>query len=131
MSNPVDDSRAELVAVLSTIPGIGRVFDYVPETFVPPCAFIVPSLSGAYVEQGTTFGSVVVRFQVRVLVKAGTNESEDKALGAIIDAALPLLIADGWQDISFGAPVTYEWGSGNAVRGFPGVPITLSNQYKL
>lgn len=101
--------RQDLVAALAGLDL--NTYTHVPGAVALPGAFI--SAAGPlYIEQGDTYESRLVRFDVNVVTQTGDNQSETEELDALIEGALTALEANDWMVESVSVPTIYSFSDG-------------------
>lgn len=93
---------ADVVATATSIPA----FAYAPGRFVNPSAIIMPG--SPYVESGNTFGTVLARFQVELVMGTAANQVSTSGLDDQIENALVALINAGYSVDQVSAPYALE-----------------------
>lgn len=104
--------RAELTDVLESTNL--ECYDHLPRRVNPPIGII---LAGSpYLEQGSTFGSFQVNYNVLILTKPGANAVQTDEIDKLTTAAIVALANSGWAVETVSQP-TYEELNGVAYLG--------------
>lgn len=80
MSNPIAEARADVAAVLATLPGLA-VHQFIPEQMEAPAAII--HYAEPYLTPGTALGDYAVGLQV-FLFMSGDNQTSTESLDELI-----------------------------------------------
>ena len=124
--NSIEQVRADLVNSLSDS-GF-KVYDFVPEKFVPPCV-TVTAAEGLYLQPGDTFGEWEINLAVYLVVKSGTNQRELREMDAMLCAVLPHFEGEAgnpWTTL-VDAPTYFTINDKECL----GCRIAASNQFKM
>lgn len=96
--------KAEREALKATLTGADvHTFAKVPGRFTPPVAIVVPG--SPYVEQGDTFGTSALRFDVWLAAPSG--ELAEDTLDDLIDTATGALTGESWDIETVTQP--FDW----------------------
>lgn len=82
--------------------GIPTVYDHIPERPHPPCAQM--AFGSPYLEDGDVFGTSLVRFEVDVIPRLGTNRTITDELEKVIEDLYPILVNAGYSLDSVSQP---------------------------
>lgn len=89
---------ADVVATATSIPA----FAYAPGRFVVPSAIVMPG--APFIESGNTFGTVLGRFQVELIMGTAANQVSSSGLDDQIENAIVALINAGYSVDQVSAP---------------------------
>lgn len=101
----IGDMRQAVADVVNTATSI-PAFPYAPGRFVVPSAIVMPG--SPYVESGNTFGTVLARFQVELVMGTAANQVSSSGLDDQIENALVAFINAGYSVDQVSAPYALE-----------------------
>lgn len=93
----VDEALTEAI----DIDGFG-VFLFVPSRYVPPCAVV--SFGSPMLTDGETYDEQLLRLNIDLIAKVGTNETVTSDLITMVEGAVPALIEAGYSIEQVGEP---------------------------
>ena len=101
----IGDMRQAVADVVNTATSI-PAFPYAPGRFVVPSAIVMPG--SPYVESGNTFGTVLARFQVELVMGTAANQVSSSGLDDQIENVLVAFINAGYSVDQVSAPYALE-----------------------
>lgn len=101
----IGDMRQAIADVISTATTI-PAFPYAPGRFIVPSAIVMPG--SPFIESGNTFGTVLGRFQVELVMGTAANQVSSSGLDDQIENALVALINAGYSVEQVSAPYALE-----------------------
>lgn len=98
----VRQAVADIVGDATSIPS----YVFVPGRFIVPAVVVMPG--SPYIETGNTYGSVLVRFQIELVMGTAANEVSSGGLDDQIENALTALIDEGYSIENVSQPYAME-----------------------
>jgi hypothetical protein len=92
------EARQGIADVLRLVDGIGNVYDYIPASPSPPCAIVLwPEIwnPDIYLGGSTAWQATI---PVQVLLQTGSNDSADRALGALLEPSGGSSLVEAFDD---------------------------------